>query len=469
MIATPAKLTVVRSLGFAAAASIAVANMIGQGVFLKARAMTCNVGSPGLMLGAWVVAGLLSLCGALTLGELGAALPQSGGPYAFLRRAFGGSAAFAYGWTGLFIGSPAPVAALAAGAAIFFNLAAGSVLDPYGFAVRLGGVPIAVAGVQFGAIALIAIMTAINCAPAIVNGGIATASAALKIGMLAAVTLAAFALGHGDVAHYATSGATGTCSGIAASVRSGLPGFAAALIGALYAYNGWHSLTLVAGEVRQVGRTLPIALIASVSIVIILYVAGNAAFVYVLSPVTIASLAPNASVGVTVVETLFGPIWRIIAAAFLFASVAATLHVTIFSNARITYAFAEDTRGLGVLRRLSPRGHVPVNAILINSAFAIVLLLAGSFDTLSNYFIFNSWVFFVATGIAMFVLRRTQPALPRPYRTFGYPIVPAVYVAVGGWLVVQTAISSPQASGIGLAILALSFPVYYLQRRRPRV
>jgi APA family basic amino acid/polyamine antiporter len=304
--------------------------------------------------------------------------------------------------------------------------------------------------------------------PAIRNGEIATASAALKIGMLVAVTLAAFALGHGSVAQFRAGGASGSCDGVAAALRGGVPGFAAALIGALYAYNGWHSLTLVAGEVKQPGRTLPLALIVSVVLVIVLYVAGNASFVYVLGPLQIMNLAPSASVGVTVVDALFGPLGRIMAAAFLFASVAATLHVTIFTNARVTYAVANDTLGFAMLGRLSPRGHVPVNAVLLNSLIAIGLVLAGTFDTLSNYLIFNTWVFFVAAGAAMFVLRRREPALVRPYRAFGDPVVPAIYVLVGAWLVVETAITTPQASAIGLAVVAVSFPVYYLRRRARR-
>jgi APA family basic amino acid/polyamine antiporter len=458
---------VLRSLGLIAAISIGISNMIGQGVFLKARAMTCDVGSPGPMLAAWGVAGLLALCGALTFGELGAAIPESGGIYAFLRRAYGGPIAFAYGWMNVFVASPAGIGALAAGAAIFFNLASGGALDfdLWGTAAKL---PFALSGMQCGAVALILVLTAVNLAPAHLNGRIVTASAALKIGMLVVLTLAAFGFRHGDVAHFAASGASGTCSGIAASPRGGVPGFAAALVGALYAYAGWQSLTLVAGEVKTPGRSLPRALIASILIVIVLYVAANAAFVYVLSPHAIASLAPNESVGVSVVEALFGSAWRVVAAAFLFASVAATLHATILTGARITYAMALHTPGMHVLGRVSGRGGVPQRAVLANSLLAIFLVLVGNFDTLSNYVVFNTWVFYVAAGAATFVLRRREPAMPRPYRTLGYPYVPFAYVAVGTWLVVQTALGSPQASAIGLGIVALSFPVYYLQHRRAR-
>ena len=442
--------------------------MIGQGVFIKARIMTCNVGSPSLMLAAWALGGLLALCGALTLAELGAAIPESGGMYAFFQRAYGEPFAFAYGWMVLFIGAPASLAALAIGATIFFNITSGRALDHLASGARFGGTHLSLSGVQVAALALVAVVTAINCLPVVVNGRLATVLAVLKIGMLASVTFAAFTFARGNPGHFALSGATGICTGVAASTRGGTAGFAAAVIGALYAYNGFNGLVWVAGEVKNPGRTLPQALMTSVLAVGLLYVAANAAFVYVLSPVAIASLATDRPVGIAVVETLFGPTWRTIAAAFLFASVTATLHVTMLTVSRVTFALARGGLDIPALARLTPRGRVPVNAVLTNSALACVLIVIGSFDALSNYFIFNAWVFYVAAGVTVFVLRRREPGMPRPYRTLGYPVVPAAYVAVGAWLVTQTAISNPGSSLIGLAIVAVSFPVYALRRSRTR-
>lgn len=220
----------------------------------------------------------------------------------------------------------------------------------------------------------------------------------------------------------------------------------------------------VAGEVKNPGRALPIALVASVVLVCGLYVSANAAFVHVLGPLAIANLAPSVSVGVATVEALFGATWRAIAAGFSFASVAATLHVTILCVARVTFAFSRGPLGFAPLGRLTPYSGVPVNAVLA-SAIACILVVVGSSDKLTDYFIFNAWVFYVAAGVAMFVLRVREPAMPRPYRTLGYPLIPAVYVRVGTWLVVETLISSTRASLIGLAIVALSFPVYYVRSR----
>jgi len=457
---------VLRSFGFAATSAIVVCNMVGQGVFLKARVMTCNVGSPGVMIGAWIAAGVLVLCGALTFAELGAALPQSGGMYAFLRRAYGNAVGFAYGWGSLFVSAPAATAGLAAGTAIFFNLASGHLLERSTWSANVLGAVWTVTGLQLGAALMIAAVTAVNLAPALVNGRIAGGFAVLKLGMLVAITFVAFALGHGTFANYAQNIAGATCTGVSAATRAGIAGFAAALVGALYAYQGWQSSSLVAGEVRDPGRIFPRSLTLSVVIVMLAYVVANVSFVYVLGPSAIASLPPGSSVGVSVVEAIFGPVWRTVAAALLFASVAATLHVTILTVARVPYAMASDGLGFGFLARLSPRARVPVNALLVNAMLAIALVLIGTFDTLSDYVVFNAWVFSATTGAAIFVLRRREPALERPFRTPGYPLVPAIFVLVAIWLLTQTLISGPRNSLTGLAIIALSFPYYYWRRWR---
>lgn len=446
-----------------------VCSIVGQGVFLKARVMICDVGTPGLLIAAWLAAGLLTLCGALTFAELGAAIPASGGTYAFLRRAYGRPLAFASGWSTFFIGGPASTAALAAGCAIFFDLASGKVLERFGSSAALAGIPFNVAGTQWAAIVLIVTVTAINFVPALLGGRLATLFAYFKIGMLAAVTLAAISLGHGSLANFGLSATTGSCAGVLPGMRLGTAGFAAALSGALYAYGGWQNVTQVAGEVKNPGSTFPFALGAGVALVIVAYVAANASYVYVLGPLAIADLPAGASVGVRMVEALFGPAWSTIAAGLLFASVAATLHVTILTYSRVTYALAKDGYGPSRLARLSRRARVPVDAMVANALIAIVLVLLGNFDALSNYFVFNAWIFFVATAAALFVLRRREPELARPYRVFGYPYVPAIFIIVSSWMLVQTVLSDPRSALAGLAIVALSIPYYYwyVSRRRP--
>jgi APA family basic amino acid/polyamine antiporter len=233
------------------------------------------------------------------------------------------------------------------------------------------------------------------------------------------------------------------------------------MIGALYAFNGWAALTYVAGEVKTPGRAIPIALIASLLIVICLYTAANVAYFYVLSPATIASLSPASSVGVEVVGSIFGPAARGIAAALLVISVIATLHVSIMTIARIVYAYSGDGFFLPWLARVSAGARVPVRSVLALGGLAAVLVMLGSFDSLSDFEIFTGWVFYGLTGLSVFVLRRKEPDAERPYRVMGYPVVPALFVATTVWLLAEAVIATPARSLIGLGIIALALPVYW--------
>ena len=454
--------TLLPSLGIAAAASLVISNMIGQGVFLKGRAMLCEVGTPTAELIAWAVAGVLTLCGALALAELSAMIPESGGMYAFLRRAYGPWAAFAFGWMILLVLAPAAIGALGAGAAIFFNRLSGGALDAVTTNLTLGGLHVTFGGIQLGAFAIIALVTLVTCLPTPINGGIATIFAGLKLVVLGGITLAGFALGE----HHPATLAGGTlCAGVAANVRGGTAGVAAAILASLYAYNGWQSVMYVAGEVKRPQIALPRALIGGVGLVLVLYVFANAAFIHVLGAAAIFALPASASLGVTVAQALFGPTIGAVSAAVFFFSAVATMHIVIFSESRVTYALARDGVLFAPLARVT-RQSVPVRAVLATSGVAMTLLLFAGFDALSDYLIFNTFVFVIASVVALFVLRRKEPETARPYRVLGYPVVPAIFVLVGLWVIVQTLVTSPTNSLIGIGILLASIPVYLVRRGR---
>lgn len=449
-----------RAIGVGAAAALAICNVIGQGIFLKARAMTCDVSSPKLVILAWVAAGVLALCGSLTFAELGAMIPDSGGPYAYLRRAFSRRVAFIYGWMMFLLGGPLAAAALAAGSAIFLNLLTAGRLAQ----MRWGPLN----GTELAAIGLLAVTTLINLARVRTNGAIASVLAWVKVLMLAGLTVGAFALGAGSFGHFAQDGSTGTCSGIAASMRGGIAGFSAAMLGALYAYQGWSSLTFIAGEVREPGRNLPRALIVSMLAVLALYVAANVAYFYVLSPAAVASVSPSSSVGIEVLGRLFGPQIQGAATALLLLSVIATLHVSILTNSRITYALAQDGVFFPWLAGVSRHSHVPQRAVVVGSLLAAVLVLWGTFDVLSDMQVFSVWVFFALTGVALFVLRRREPETPRPYRVLGYPLVPLIFVLTALWLLVEAVVASPLRSSVGVGLIALALPVHWLLQAAAR-
>jgi len=450
----------IRALGVAAAASLAICNVIGQGIFLKARAMTCNVGAPDIVILAWVIAGLLALCGSLTFAELGAMIPDSGGPYAYLRRAFGGPTAFAYGWMMFFLGGPLSAAALAAGSAIFLNLLSGGALQHF----RYGPVN----GIELAALAILVAVATINLARIHTNGWIATVLAVIKILMLVCLTVGAFAFGAGSFGHFSLNGGAGACVGIAASARGGAAGFGAAMLGALYAYQGWSSLTYVAGEVKDPGRTLPRALISSILLIIVLYVTANLAYFYVLTPAAIASVSPSSSVGLEVLGHVFGPQVQGFATALLLLSVIATLHATILTDSRITYALADDGVFFPWLAGVSRATHVPGRAVVAIAALAALLVLLASFDILSDMLIFSVSIFYGLTGLSLFVLRRKEPNAERPYRSLGYPIVPLLFVIAMVWLLVEAVVGAPWRSLIGLGIILLALPVYSLLQTRSR-
>jgi len=428
--------------------------MVGQGVYLKGRSMICELGDPHLFVAVWIFAGLLSLAGALSYAELGAMMPQTGGAYVYLGRAYGAPVARAFGWVSFLAIAPASLAALAAGTAIFFGGITGV---PVGETVAALG-PFHLTGITLVALAFLGGFAALNCASTRLNGAVVSVTTIVKIATLVAIAGAAYAFAH--PASNAAATATSACGRAAHGL---LTGIAPAVLGALYAYIGWASLPMVASEVLRPRRTLPIALGTSVAIVIVLYVAVNAGLERVLGIDAIRALPTSVAIGLAGGRALLGAGADRAFAAVLFISAAATLHISILANARVTLALGEDDD----VRALAPiaRNGSPVAAILWTCALAALLLTVADFDRISDGFTFVTWLFVTITTIGLFVLRRREPDAPRPYRTWGYPIVPAAFVLVGAWLIVESARESPLDSAVTLAIVALAAAISFMRGR----
>jgi basic amino acid/polyamine antiporter, APA family len=471
--------TLVRGLGLAAAGSVIIGNVIGTGVFLKARVMTCNVGEPAWVIAAWVAAGLLSLAGALTYAELTAMKPHAGGPYVFLRDAFGKVWSFLFGWTQLLIIRTGSQAAVAVVFAIALNDYLGGELKQTLFSTTIFGVGWTVTSLELIAIMMIVIFTTLNCLSVSLSGQIATVLTLVKIGLVIFVGFGAFVwVTGGSFEHFSMMSTGGTCEGVADGVRYGaveytfLAGFAAAMLGALWGYDGWDNLSFVAGEVKDPSRNLPIAIIGSVLLIIVLYVIAQVAYFYVLDPVAVASVSESGSVGMAVVSKFFGGDIQtfgtgIAVAIFtmgLMLSSLGTLHTSILSASRIPFAMAQDGIMFKLFAKLSVNS-VPINAVIFQGIWATVLALSGSFDTLTDYVVFASWIFYAMVTFSIFVFRRTEPGAVRPYRAWGYPVVPVLFLLVTGWLLVNTLITAPLQSFIGLGLIILGLPVYYLLTR----
>src|ERR1043166_7668250 len=427
----------VRGLGLIAAISVNVANIIGTGVFLKARVITCNVGTPGKALMVWVFAGLLSLAGALTYAELLAMMPRAAGEYGIIRDAYGRPLGFIYGWTQFLIARAASAAALAVGFAIFLNDLLGGVLRHDYLSYTLpGGHVLAFGRLQVVALAAIIITTLINCLAVNVSGGVASVLTGMKIVLLVALGLGAFLYGSGNWGNLALLNSGGACENVPITT-GGFAGLAAAMLGALWAYDGWNNITFLAGEVKNPARNLPLALIGGGFLVMGLYLFVNLGYYHVLTPTEVASVSAKLSVAAEVVRRLLGAVALTLMAAAMMTSSFGALHASILATSRVPYAMARDRMFFSGLAKLSPRTHVPIRSLIALGIWSGVLTLSGSYDQLTDAAVFSLTLFYAFVAGSVFIFRRRQPDAHRPYRTWGYPIVPIVYLVVTAWLLVR--------------------------------
>jgi len=442
-------LKLVRSFTVVPATAVIIANIIGTGIFVKTRVMTANVGSAEMVLVVWILAGLLSLAGAMVYAELSTMMPRAGGAFHFIGAAYGRRWAFLYGWTRMLV-SGAGGAAVAILFVVFLNDLMGGNLSP----IALKILPVAV----------IVLAMVLNFASGSANGSIATALTIGKILLVLSISIGAFVFGDGSWMIFDGSAAGVVVEDVSEGARGGVTGFGAAMLGALWGYNGWNLIVGIGGEVKDPSRTLPRALIGGTVLVIVLYVLINVAYFYVLTPAEIASIPASSSVAYEVAAKFMGAGIAAVMSAGLMFSAYGTLHAGVLVGPRLPYALAE--RGLlpKWFKKLSSKG-VPTNAVLAMSLWAIVLTLSGTFDILTDIYIFVLWVFYGMTAVGLFILRRTRPDADRPYRVWGYPIVPAIFVLVTIYLLINTIVVTPWRALFGGLFIVSGFPVYEYFKR----
>jgi APA family basic amino acid/polyamine antiporter len=444
-----------------AAIAVNVANMIGTGVFLKTRVMTCNVGSAKTVLVVWIAAGLLSLAGTFSYSEIAAMMPEAGGDYIYLRRAYGRLTGFLYGWMVFAVARAGSQAALAVGLAIFMNVALGGVLENWHVESAAVGLHLRFNGLTLVALGTIWTVALINCASVATGGRTALVVTIAKVVLVFGVGLAAFVFAPGSWSHLATSGLQGTCEGVADSARGGIAGFGAAMLGALWAYDGWNNVAPLAGEIRNPQRNMPRAFVGGMLVVGALYLFVNSAYYYALTPLQIASVPASSSVATEVLKQFWGPVAVSLTAVALMVSSFGSLHSSVLANSRIPFAMARDGLFFRGLAKLSPRSKVPIRAILAQAAWGSVLALSGSYDTLTDSVVFVSWAFYGLSIASLFVFRRTMPNASRPYRALGYPGVPLVFLLVTVALLVNTFVAAPRQALQGVAVLLAGLPFYW--------
>ena len=444
--------TLLRELGVSQASAIVVGTIIGSGIFLVPAEMMQAVGSAQLVYLAWIVGGILSMAGAITYAELGAMKPQAGGEYVYIRDAYGPLPGFLYAWTWFAIAKPASIATITTGivrilgtfpALAFFNNAA--VRAP--FVVSYG---------QLAATAAAALITWLNYIGVKRAGEFQLYFTILKVVMIVSVGLIGFTAASGTWRNFGThyAGATG-----------GVVGFMAALVAALWAYDGWNDLNMVSGEIRNPGRSIPVALIAGVGIVAALYMLTNAAVQYVLPAASIAASPRPASEATAIAVGLWG---AAVVSAGMALSMLVTLNGTIMSGARVPFAMARDGYFFKAMAEVHPRFHTPSVALMVQLLLsAFLLLFAGSFRELFSLAIFAEWLFYMIAASTVFVLRWKEPNAPRPYRTWGYPVVPALFVAAAVVLLFYTFTDNLRNSAWGCVVILSGVPIYaYFARKK---
>jgi APA family basic amino acid/polyamine antiporter len=450
-----------RDLGVSHASAVVVGTIIGSGIFLVPAEMMQAVGSAKLVYLAWIVGGLLSFAGALTYAELGAMKPQAGGEYVYVRDGYGALAGFLYAWTWFVIAKPASIATVVTGLVRIL----GTFPVFSFFSVNVINVPLAVTWGQMFAIAAAVLISLLNYVGVKKAGEFQLVFTLLKVAIILGIVVMCFS-GIGNAAGRGWSNFAGTFAG----AKGGVAGFMAALVAALWAYDGWNDLNMVAGEVKRPERNIPIALIAGVATVGVLYVLVNAGVQYVLPAGAIAASPRPASDAVALV---MGRMGASVVSAGMAVSMLVTLNGTIMSGARVPFAVARDGYFFRALAEVHPRFHTPSVAIFVQAVLSIVLLLLGAnFRQLFSLAIFAEWLFYMIAGSTIFVFRWRNPQAVRPYRMWGYPFVPALFVAVAAALLCYTFWGERPNSWYGLLIILAGIPVFAyfsLLRRAGRI
>jgi amino acid transporter len=431
-----------RELGLFDATMINVGTMIATAIFIVPAEVAAAVPGSALMILVWIVGGAVSLLGALSVAELGAAYPEAGGQYAYLREAYGPLWGFLYGWTGLLVINPASIAAIAVG-----------------FARYLGHfMPLTEPSIRVTAILSVLALTALNCRGVRLGATTQNVLTTLKIGALLLLIITAFALPGGSLENLKPLWP-------AASWRSLIGPFGVAMVAVLWAYDGWIESTYVGSEIRDPGRILPRSIILSTLIVIALYVLSSIAYSYVLSP---SHMATSTLVASDAVQRTLGPIGASLVAAAILISALGANNGIILTAARIPYAMARQGLFFRAQGYVHPRYATPTIALITQAVISAVLAATGTYDALFTYVVFAEFLFYALSAIAVLRLRRRAPQLARPYRTWGYPWTPIVFIACAALLVGNTIWTKPRESAMGAALILVGLPAYLYWRRAGR-
>ncbi len=443
----------VKEIGLGGATLLVIGSVIGSGIFLTTGLMAAQIPSATLLLVAWAAGGALAMAGGLVYAEMGAMYPRSGGLYVFLAEAYGPVWGFLFGWAAVLVILSGSVAAVAVGFAEYFSYfvpALGtdrvlvSIAAPWGAWSLSAG--------QLVAAGSIALVTAVNYVGVREGNRLQAALTALKVAGLLLVPLAALAFWR----------VTPSLSPVVPDVARPWSAFGVAMIAVMWTYEGWYYVAFASGEIKDAARTVPRALILGTVALALIYVGVNVAYLMALSVDEMSGVVRVAERAVT---ALVGPVGASVVAGTVVLSTFGCNAAGVIATSRVCFAMAVDGRFFPAAARVHPRYRTPHVAILLTSAWSIVLTLSGGYEALFTYVTFASVLFAVLGGVAIFVLRRRRADRPRPYRAWGYPVVPALFVAGMLVLVANTLAERPVESFAGLGLVALGLPFYFYWSR----
>jgi len=429
-----------RSLTLVDMTMIAIGGSIGSGIFMTPATIAADVGSPWMIIGIWVLGGLITLTGALTFSEAAALVPGAGGQYAFLRKAFGGLTGFLFGWVYFFVVNAGGLGALSIAFATYL-----------GQFVTLGPI-----GIKVAAITGLLLLTGINVVG--VKAGAIFSDVFTGLKLVGIVGLIAVGLVFGSPQTTDFTWAIGAMPhGLGQSLALGR-------VGVLWSYGGWQHATYASAEVKDPQKTVPRAMIIGACAVTAIYLATNISYMFLLTP---AQMGSSPRVAADAIGTVLGPIGSKLISVAIFISTFGVVGIYTLTAPRIYYAMAADGVFFAKVAEIHPRYHTPAFSIIAGSLWAVVLILFwGTFDKLISYVVFTDWIFFALGGASVIVLRSTMPKAVRPYRVPGYPLVPLFFVGTSTWFVVTTLVEKPEQAWAGLFVLGIGVPVYYYWKRR---
>ena len=431
-----------RVLGLFSIVGIIVGTMIGSGIFINPAKVAKDVGTPELMMAVWIVGGLLSFFGALSVAELGGAFSQAGGIYIYLREAYGPFIAFLFGWTLFLVVEAGTLATLAVGFSTKYL--------PY--FVRLSPLQGKVV-----AVALIAILAMVNTMGVKKGAWVMNFLTSIKFIALIGVCAVVFIFAKGNTGNFLSPSS-------GAQPPGGVLGsFGVALVAALWAYKGWESSTFSAGEIRNPQKKLPLGLLIGTASVIFLYVLANLAYLYVFPA---AQMAQSDRIAADVMQAVVGPVGASIIALIILTSITGTCNGHLLTAPRAFYAMAKDGLFFKSAAKIHPRYLTPHIAIIMLAVWGSILSTSGTFEQLFTYVIFGYWIFMGLTVAGVIILRKKMPDLPRPYKTWGYPVTPILFIVSAIFLTLNSLVRTFWNSFAGLGVIAIGIPVYFFWKTR---